>query len=213
MGVERLGRGELGPAVALLARAFADDPVLTHLVRPAEVGLVLGALCRDAAAAGLVEAVRADGGLAGVAVWLPPGAHPPSPAREGRLLPHWARLAAHHPRAVPRLLRAGRALDGLHPDEPHWFLSLLGVEPALQRRGIGAALLEPGLARAVGAPVHLDTGRPENVPWYRRFGFEVTDEVRAVPTAPPSWGCGGPGIAIRGLPELDAVVSECLHSS
>jgi len=30
VGVERLGAGELGAAVALLARAFADDPVLTH---------------------------------------------------------------------------------------------------------------------------------------------------------------------------------------
>ena len=63
--------------------------------------------------------------------------------------------------------------------------------PELQGTGLGGALIAPGLARADGAPVHLDTGRPENVPWYRRFGFEVTDEVHAVPGAPPSWGMKG----------------------
>ena len=28
----------------------------------------------------------------------------------------------------------------------------------------------------------------ENVPWCRHFGFEVTEELHAVPGAPPSWG-------------------------
>ena len=175
--VERVGAAE---AADVLARAFFDDPVLTYLVRPREVRLVLGALCLD----GIAEGIRADGRLVAASVWLPPGEHSSSL----RQLPAWARLAVRNPRALPRLLRAGRTLDALHPDEPHWFLSLLGVLPELQGTGLGSALVGPGLARADGHLVHLDTGRPENVPWYRRFGFEVTDEVHAVPGAPPSWG-------------------------
>jgi GNAT superfamily N-acetyltransferase len=167
-------------AADVLAPAFADDPVLTHLVRPSEVRLVMGALCHD----GFAEGVHAGGRLVAAAVWRPPGEHG-SPLRQ---LPSWARLAARDPRAVPRLLRAGRTLDALHPAQPHWFLSLLGVLPELQGTGLGSALVRPGLERAAGQLVHLDTGRPENVPWYRHFGFEVTEEVRAVPGAPPSWG-------------------------
>ncbi len=170
----------------MLAAAFLDDPVLTYLVRPRDVRLVLGALCLE----GIAEGVRVDGRLAAASVWLPPGAHPSSL----RQLPSWARLAARNPRAIPRLLRAGRTLDALHPDEPHWFLSLLGVLPELQGTGLGSALVRPGLERAAGHVVHLDTGRPENVPWYRRFGFEVTAEVQAVPGAPPSWGMRRNGV-------------------
>ncbi len=192
-GPERLGRADLDAAATLLARAFSDDPVMTFLLGPGrdrERRLILGALCRDALHAGLVEGVRAGGRLAAVAVWLPPGAHPVPLRREARRLPGWLRLAAMHPRAVPRLLRAAPALDALHPREPHWFLSLLATEPALQGGGLGSALVEPGVRRAAegGHAAHLDTARPENLPWYRRFGFEVADEVRVAPGAPPSWG-------------------------
>ena len=188
---ERLGRADVEAVAALLARAFADDPVLTFLLgegRERERRLIFGTLCRDVERAGLIEGVRAEGRLAAVAVWLPPGAHPVPLRREASMVPSWARLATMHARAIPRLLRATTALDRLHPREPHWFLSLLGTEPDLQRGGRGAALVEHGLRRAGSVPSHLDTGRPENVPWYRRFGFEVADEVRLVPGAPPSWG-------------------------
>ena len=190
---ERLGRGDVDAVAALLARAFADDPVLTFLLgegRERERRLIFGALCRDVAGAGLIEGVRAEGRLVAAAVWLPPDAHPVPLRREARMVPSWIRLATMHARAIPRLLRATPALDRLHPREPHWFLSLLGTEPDLQRGGRGAALVEHGLRRAqdAGCIVHLDTGVPENVVWYRRFGFEVADEVRLVPGAPPSWG-------------------------
>jgi GNAT superfamily N-acetyltransferase len=186
--VARLRAAEVEAGADLLARAFADDPLMTYLVPAREARLVLGAMCRDGASAGSMEGAWVGGRLAGVAVWLPPGAHELSPRRQLAQLSQWARLAARRPQAVPRLLRADRTLDALHPPGPHWFLSLLGVEPALQRLGIGAGLVAHGLQRAAALPVHLDTARPENVPWYRRFGFEVTAEVHALAGSPPSWG-------------------------
>jgi GNAT superfamily N-acetyltransferase len=191
--VSRVERGELDAAAALLARAFAQQPLMSFLLGPGrrrERRLIFGAVCRDAWRAGCVEAVRHEGALAAVAVWLPPGAHPVPPRREARMLPAWLAVATLHPRAVPRLLRVPPVLDTLHPREPHWFLSLLGTEPAMWGRGLGAALVEHGLARArrAGVPVHLDTDSARNVAWYRRFGFEVTGEVRVMPEAPESWG-------------------------
>ena len=190
---ERLGRSDLDAAAALLARAFAVEPVLGYLLgdeRERERRLIFTALCRDVLGAGLLEGVRVDGQLASVAVWMAPGAHPVPLLRELRMVPAWLRLVTIHPRAVPGLLRASPALDHLHPREPHWFLFLLGTEPPLQQGGLGTALVEHGVRRAAedGVPVHLDTGRQRNVKWFRRFGFEVADEVRVVPGAPPLWG-------------------------
>jgi ribosomal protein S18 acetylase RimI-like enzyme len=161
---------------------------MTFLLGPGrgrERALIFRAEARDAVGAGCVETV--DGA---VAVWLAPGAHPAPWGRQARMLPELLAVALLHPRAVPRLLRAPPALDALHPPEPHWFLSLLGTEPALWGRGRGAALVEHGLRRAAadGVPVHLDTDSERNVAWYERFGFEVTAEIRVMPGAPPSWG-------------------------
>jgi GNAT superfamily N-acetyltransferase len=191
---ERLGRSDLDAAAALLARAFAVEPVLGHLLgdddRERERRLIFTALCRDVLGAGLIEGVRADGQLASVAVWMAPGAHPVPLRRELRMVPAWLRLLTIHPRALPGLLRASPALDRLHPREPHWFLFLLGTEPPRQQGGLGTVLVEHGVRRARedGVPVHLDTGRQQNVKWFRRLGFEVADEVRVVPGAPPLWG-------------------------
>jgi ribosomal protein S18 acetylase RimI-like enzyme len=190
---ERLGRSDLDAAAALLARAFVDEPVLSHLLgreRERERRLIFTALCRDVLGAGMLEGIRADGRLASVAVWMAPGAHPVPFRREVRMVPSWLRLLTLHGRAVPGLLRASPALDRMHPKEPHWFLFMLGTEPPLQQGGLGTALVEHGVRRAAedGVPVHLDTGVQRNVKWFRRFGFEVADEVRVVPGAPPLWG-------------------------
>ena len=190
---ERLGRSDLDAAAALLARAFAAEPVLGFLLgqeRERERRLIFTALCRDVLGAGVLDGMRVDGRLASVAVWMPPGAHPVPLRRELRMVPAWLRLVTIHPRAVPGLLRASPALDRLHPKEPHWFLFMLGTEPPAQQCGLGAVLVEHGVLRAAadGVPVHLDTGQRRNVKWFRRFGFEVADEVRVVPGAPPLWG-------------------------
>ena len=60
------------------------------------------------------------------------------------------------------------------------YLGTLGVDPALQARGVGTALLNRWLAgldrKAIGA--YLETDRVENLAFYRRAGFEVVGETR-----------------------------------
>lgn len=54
-----------------------------------------------------------------------------------------------------------------------WYLSILGVSPAAQGRGLGARLLAPTLAEAdaAGVPCFLETFTPRSVAFYERLGF------------------------------------------
>jgi GNAT superfamily N-acetyltransferase len=80
-------------------------------------------------------------------------------------------------------------IDGKLPDEPVWHLDTIGVAPKAQGIGIGAALMEHGLARAhaEGASVFLETGTLRNVPWYERFGFRTVEDEDAPDGGPHIW--------------------------
>jgi predicted N-acetyltransferase YhbS len=56
-----------------------------------------------------------------------------------------------------------------------------------QRRGLGSRLVRPILERADrdGVACHLETADPANVPYYRRFGFEVVEpSLEVIPDGP-----------------------------
>ena len=79
-------------------------------------------------------------------------------------------------------------IERVHPRAPHWYLAVIGTDPPEQGKGVGAALLDPILERcdreATGA--YLESSKPENVPWYERFGFTVTGQID-LPDGPPLW--------------------------
>lgn len=71
-----------------------------------------------------------------------------------------------------------------------WYLATMGTRPERQRRGLGESVLQPMLRtldkRGEGA--RLETSDPANVAWYRKFGFEVLDELADLPHgAPTTW--------------------------
>ncbi|HEX4493015.1 MAG TPA: GNAT family N-acetyltransferase [Acidimicrobiia bacterium] len=193
--IDHMRGDERDAAVLALARAFHDDPLFNFLVpnlRSQSRALVtfMGSLLADARPFGEVWVARADRAIAGVAVWLPPGAFPRGTRREvaayAREMPSVHRLG----RRLPAALRLQALLDRKHHEvaEPHWYLSLLGTDPSFQRRGVGSALLAPVLARAheQGIPAYLETQKEMNVPYYRRHGFELVEQIQAR-GCPPMW--------------------------
>ena len=80
-------------------------------------------------------------------------------------------------------------MEARHPRDPsHWYLFILGTEPAAQGQGLGSALLAQGLARvdADEMPAYLESSSERNLALYGRHGFEITSEV-AILGGPRIW--------------------------
>lgn len=191
--IRPMADGELAEVLAVTARAFWHDPLFDFFARdllhehhllPALFRAYLGDVQGPQ---GEVWVAEHDGRPRAVAGWLAPGGHPRPAGREAALAGR-AALAVARARNRRKAVRLLLEIDRHHPSEPHWYLSVLATDPALQGRGIGTALLDPVLARcdAEGLPAYLETQKEANVAWYGRAGFEVSAEVR-LPGTPPVW--------------------------
>jgi ribosomal protein S18 acetylase RimI-like enzyme len=121
----------------------------------------------------------------GAALWVPPGA--PSVRLGSALFSARGVVSALGTRLVPggRVLAA---LEAAHPKQPHHYLAILGVDPEHQGKGLSRKLVAPILARADAEKriAYLETATESNLALYRRFGFEITGELRAL-DAPKLW--------------------------
>ncbi|NCY15704.1 MAG: GNAT family N-acetyltransferase [Actinobacteria bacterium] len=190
--ITRLDPADLQMAIATTSRAFWPDPLFGHFARDVihehrMLPTFLGALLRDAADHGEVWVARHDGVVAGSASWLQPGTMPRTRSRENRITRACASalLTGRNRRSGLRLLAE---VERRHPREPHWYLPLLGIDPRWQGRGFGGALLAIKLDECDREliPAYLETQKPENVPYYERFGFRVTEVIELGDT-PPIW--------------------------
>jgi ribosomal protein S18 acetylase RimI-like enzyme len=118
--------------------------------------------------------------FAGAALWLPPGIGLDEEA-----------MAAIMQRSVPAERQAEisavfEQMGSYHPSEPHWYLPLIGVDPARQGKGLGSVLLQHALARCdrEHALAYLESSNPTNIPLYQRHGFEVLGTIQ-MGSSPP----------------------------
>lgn len=190
--IARMDPAEAAVAIATTSRAFWPDPLFGFFARDAVqehrvLPTFMGAMLRDAESHGEVWVARRSGVVVGSASWVPPGSMPRSRSRENRITRACASalLLGRNRRRGLKLLAE---VDGRHPREPHWYLALLGVDPRWQSHGIGGALLRPMLERCDESqtPAYLETQKIENLGFYERFGFRVTDTIELADT-PPVW--------------------------
>ncbi|MBN9521849.1 GNAT family N-acetyltransferase [bacterium] len=179
--VDRLTAADVPAATRTLAAAFADYPLLRAVAphNPLSAEAFCGMLVRYCVTAGAADAT-AD--RAAVACWLPPGCGALSPlglARSGALALA-AELGLSGTVLLLRLAHQFERLERRHVPGPHWYLVLLGVEPASQRRGLARAVLRPGFDAAdrAGQPCYLETQDGADVPIYQRLGFELVGHRR-----------------------------------
>ena len=184
--VVRAERTDLPALTASLARAFVDDPVFNYLA-PGGFDHGRAALAFRMLGLNMLEhgEVWRTAGAEAAAYWAPPGKWRVPWTSIARTLPITVRAYRWK---IPRALLFLSRIEKIHPSQPHYYLEVLGTDPVAQGRGLGASLLEPILARAdaEGVGAYLESSKDVNVPYYRRFGFEVVTEVR-IPNGPTVW--------------------------
>ncbi len=177
-----------------MVRAFMDDPLYRWLLpdrgqRREALAAIFVLTLERAAQVGQVDL---DPSGRAVAAWTAPDRQLlDDPAPFVAILDRWA------PDNRDAALAGSAATDAATPPGART-LHLLAVDPDVQGRGIGSDLLAARLAAATeaGEQVALSTSNPDNLDFYRRFGFERVARVPVAQDGPtmyvltrPTSGC------------------------
>ncbi len=117
---------------------------------------------------------------AGAALWLPPGVHPDEEAL-GEVVQRTVAASTRDD-----VFAVFEQMAKYHPGGPHWYLPLIGVDPAHQGRGHGAALMTYALQQCDRdhLPAYLESTNPRNISLYLRHGFEALGTIQAGASPP-----------------------------
>lgn len=195
-------RADVPEAARMLARAFLDDPAFRYQLprqpsRERRLERYFRTLLRrEALPLGATELALVEDRIVGATIWKPPGAWQPSATVQIAALPGY--LSCFQARSL-RALHTESVMFKEHPRDDHWYLHVIGTEPAWQGKGVGAALLRSRLERCdrEGLPAYLESSKLSNVPLYEHFGFEVTGVLALPEAAPPitkMWRPGRPAL-------------------
>ena len=160
--------------VPVLTRAFEEDPAFNWMlpdpvsrrVRKARLFELLLRLDRSTAR------ILRGGDFECVSIWQPPGSADVPLLTVARNVHHLLGIFGRH---VPRSLAVSGAIEAHYPPGKFWYVHLVGVEPNMQGRGWGRAMMREGLRFAArdGLPTYLETAQPSNVAFYEGMGFET----------------------------------------
>ncbi|ARN76215.1 GNAT family N-acetyltransferase [Oceanicoccus sagamiensis] len=176
---------------ALLAKAFADDPVMAYIIpqqqgRLQRIEGIMQLAIKTYRHSGLIETVAGRS----AAVWQRPSPGEPSLlAVILNSLEAMVRLRG----AVDRAQQVQRITAAARIAQPHWYLAIIGTDPACRGQWQGGASLASQLLLSVlkrcdqqQLPAYLESSNYHNLGFYRRFGFEVTQTLQ-LPDGPAMW--------------------------
>jgi ribosomal protein S18 acetylase RimI-like enzyme len=185
-------RSDVRELAGVLGRAFHDDPVMRWILpdddaRARGLPRMFATMTRHHfLRGGGVEVAGAGGDLGAAALWDPPGRWKQTRLEELLMMPAFvlafgSRVAAGQ--------QVAELMKDHHPEEPHWYLAIIGSDPTVRGAGFGQALMRSRLDRcdAEYAPAYLESSNPDNIPYYERFGFEVTGELTVPDGGPTLW--------------------------
>jgi ribosomal protein S18 acetylase RimI-like enzyme len=161
---------------AVIVSAFRDDPAArwaypdaqqyqTHFSKFVQA---FGGKAFEHGSAHVVESRSA------AALWLPPGVSPDE-EELGTILEATVEAPTRGD-----VFAVFEQMGGYHPNEPHWYLPMIGVDPLSQGQGLGSALMRHALkiCDREGMPAYLESSNPRNVPLYERHGFELMGVIQ-----------------------------------
>ena len=116
----------------------------------------------------------------GAALWLAPQSEPNNDAIDSYL------QQTISPQQEKKIFAVFEQMSHYHPQEPHWYLAFVGVEPNQQRQGYGSALIKPVLRECDRQQqlAYLESSSPGSRSLYERHGFEVIETIQ-IDDSPP----------------------------
>ena len=187
---------DIDEASKILVGAFSEDPMFRYLgIKTRQELQVDVNLLKWFCYLSLCNAIKynyiyAGKNLEGVAAWIPPGKSEMNTRQTLSMLFGLLRKCGWH--RFKRCFAVFSALEKHHQiemSEPHWLLSMIGVAPTSQGRGIGSLLLQPVLEQAdrEGFPCYLSTFTKQAVCFYQKHGFEVLWQGEVSEGSPYVW--------------------------
>jgi ribosomal protein S18 acetylase RimI-like enzyme len=179
----RLTKAQVKPAAEMIARAFQNNSLTVHFFPDAsERRDKLSYLFQFMISYGLLygEAYATSPNLEGLAVWLP-SEEARVTRREGVGDEDLSRLLKMERKAAAKWRAFDDYVSSLHKRHVpfrHWYLELLGVDPAYQGKGYASTLLKAMFTRIdkERLPCFLETDEKRDVSIYQHYGFRVVEE-------------------------------------
>jgi GNAT superfamily N-acetyltransferase len=168
-------RRDLPNILTVMDKAFVDDPTVLWVSDLPEVFANehhrYVQMCAEPAFdhGGVHATTKFDG----AAIWYPPGVGVSDSAYQS------FKETVRFPEKIDGLGELALACDEYRPQEPHWTLELIAIDPAAQNQGVGSKLMAFGLAACAQhkMPVFLASSNCVNLPFYERLGFSQVAEV------------------------------------
>jgi ribosomal protein S18 acetylase RimI-like enzyme len=159
-----------------LKLAFAGDPT-TRWVWPEPQKYLLHFSSFAKAFGGKAfaqESALYVGNYSGTALWLPPEVHPDL----DRMLALIENSGSDEAKKYgPKVFEKK---SSYHPNEPHWYLTLLGVDPLHHGEGLGSVLMKHAIVTfdLDNKFAYLESSNRKNIPFYERHGFELLGTIQ-----------------------------------
>jgi ribosomal protein S18 acetylase RimI-like enzyme len=177
--IRELRDDEIQSATGLIARGMRDNPLHIHafgrdagarverLRRMFDVALPI--LLKKGVLLGAFDGAV----LIGIAGMVSSDKCQPTSSEKVELLPRL--IPAIGFGALMRVRRWMKAWGTRDLEEDHWHLGPVAVDAHLQGKGIGSRLMVEYCARLdrIDAVGYLETDKPNNVPFYQKFGFQT----------------------------------------
>jgi GNAT superfamily N-acetyltransferase len=167
-------------AVDCLAAAFAEDPITGFLLQTGpsyreRVTRFFSLLMRARIALHMpVLLTQGETGVYGAAM----GYTTAPPAWPGTIAEEWEAFAQDTPGLTERGALYDAIAEKSKPLTPHYYLGVIGIDPAMHGFGLGKQLLTSFCDLSARDPlssgVYLETANPSNVQFYKRAGFAET---------------------------------------
>ncbi|UCF66119.1 MAG: GNAT family N-acetyltransferase [Acidobacteriota bacterium] len=185
--IVQLGENAFDDVVAVLCAAFHDYPVMRYILKEsagdydAQLTELIGYFTDSRVSRSWpVLGALLDGKLVAAANINPPRSAPQPPSLKKRYERLHDRLG---PAAMARFEAFADAAKPFTPDEPHYYLGMLGVRPECRGRRLARYLLDALHDMSARDPdstgVFLTTEDPRNLTLYERFGYRVVGRGQA----------------------------------